>query len=144
MKIYLILMVNVMRSFNSLHGILIFVTIATSFTSTAVAEPKLSLPPSSYETISDQFYRATFKNQRDFFYNRSAGNLINLFFGFNGYAENQYTQDAKAVDRLYTTTTLQQGSSDPTIRTPDLPNPYETSILNSPNINVYRQLGGGQ
>lgn len=133
-----------MRRFKSLTSILILVTVATSFTSTALAEPKLSIPPSSNETISDQFYRATFKNQRDFFYNRSAGNLINLFFGFNGYAENQYTQDAKAVDRLYTTTLLQQGSSDQTIRTLDLPNPYETSILNSPSLNVYRQLGGGQ
>lgn len=128
----------------NLTSILILVAVATSFTSTAIAEPILNAPPSSDETISDQFYRATFKNQRDIFYNRSAGNLLNLFFGFSGYAENQYLQDAEEVDRLYTKTLQQQASGDPDIRTRDLPNPYETSILSSPNLNVYRQLRGGQ
>lgn len=128
----------------NLTSILILVAVATSFTSTAIAEPILNAPPSSDETISDQFYRATFKNQRDIFYNRSAGNLLNLFFGFSGYAENQYLQDAEEVDRLYTKTLQQQVSGDPDIRTRDLPNPYETSILSSPNLNVYRQLRGGQ
>lgn len=130
-----------MKRFKSLTSVLILVAAASGFTSTAVAEPILSAPPSSNETISDQFYRAIFKNQRDFFYNRSAGNFLDLIFGFNGYPEDQYMQDAKRVERLYSAT-LQQQVSGPVIRTPDLPNPYETSILSSPNLNVYRQLYG--
>lgn len=137
------LKVNVMI-FKSLTAVLILVAGATSFTSTAIAEPILSAPPSSNETISDQFYRATFKNQRDFFYNRSAGNILNLFFGFDGYPDDQYVQDAELVDRLYTATLERQSSSEPLIRTRDLPNPYETSILGSPNLNIYRRLRGDQ
>jgi len=40
------------------------------------------------------------------------------------------------VDIVYQNTLEQQVSSDPIIRTQDLPNPYETSILLSPRFNV--------
>jgi len=128
-----------MKIIKSLAGVL-FIVAATAFTPIARAEPTLDTQQNVDETISDKFYRATFRNQPDYYGNRSAGSFLNLLFGINGYPENQFTQDGREVERLYRATLQQQNSSDPLLRTPDLPNPYESSIISSPNLSVYQRL----
>ncbi len=74
-------------------------------------------------TIPQAFENAFFENSGDF-YNRGT---LNIFFGpFPG---NTTEQDARAVNEVYRTVIRQQGEDGPTIRTPDLENPFNSSLL---------------
>lgn len=127
--------------FKSLTGVLVLVAAATGFPSTATAELASSTQLSGYETTGERFNRAFFKNDRDFYRNRSVGRQLDLILGpgsliRNSFPENEIRRDAELVNILYRDTLQQQVSNDPIIRTPDLPNPYETSVLQSPSIKV--------
>ena len=54
----------------------------------------------------------------------------------NSFVDNEINADTRAVTILYKDELLKQGSSDRVIRTRDLPNPYDTSILQSPPAEV--------
>lgn len=115
-----------------------FVLFATlSFSAVAVAQTRTS----SYETPDDVFNRAYFKNDPDFYNNQSYQRQFNLIFGpgsllKNSFPENEIARDAELVNIIYRDTLYQQVSSDPYIRTPDLPNPYNSSLLTSPRLNA--------
>jgi hypothetical protein len=132
--------------FKNLIGVLALATTATSFHSAAMAQSSLvTRLRGGNETISETFNRAFFKNDPEFFRNRSAKRQLDFLFGpgsllRNSFPENEIRRDAELVDILYRDILNQQVSSDPIIRTPDLPNPYETSILTSPRINVNNQV----
>lgn len=131
--------------FSSLSSVLVLVAAAIGFPSAAIAQSTLSTQSSGNETLSETFNRAFFKNDPEFFRNRSPKRQIDLILGpgsliRNSFPENEILRDAKLVDILYQDALEQQVSSDPIIRTPDLPNPYETSILQSPRFNVNSRL----
>ena len=97
-------------------------------------------------SIPDQFDRAYFSNDRNFFDNRSEGRQFNFLFGVgniirSGFTENEISRDGRAVDNLYRQTLTRQLSSSPMIRTLDLPNPFNTSVRLSPrSAEASRQL----
>lgn len=131
--------------FRRLSDVLVLVAAAIGFPSAAIAQPALNTQPSGNETISETFNRAFFRNDPDFFRNRSIKRQVDLILGpgsllRNSFPENEILRDAKLVDILYQDVLGQQASSGPVIRTPDLPNPYETSIFQSPRINVNSPL----
>lgn len=77
-------------------------------------------------TLPNAFERAFLEHSRDFFTNRSISSQIdNLFFAF---PENNIAQDSELLNVLHRDVMLQQLTNDPFMRTPDLPNPYNTSI----------------
>lgn len=141
-------MVNVMGlSFRSLTGVLVLVAAASGFPFAAIAQPTSSTQPSSNETIAETFNRAFFANDPEFFRNRSFGRQLDLILGpgsliRNSFPENEIIRDAERVDNLYEATLEQQVSSDPIIRTRDLPNPYETSILRSRSLSPNSRVQG--
>ena len=61
---------------------------------------------------------------------RSTQTIIGTPFGF---PENQISRDGERVHRLYVDLLNQQVSSDPLIRTPDLANPFNLSVLTLPS-----------
>jgi hypothetical protein len=135
--------------FKSLNGVWVLVAAAIGFPCAAIAQPTLSTQPSGNETISETFNRAFFRNDPEFFRNRSIKRQIDLILGpgsllRNSFPENEILRDAKLVDILYQDVLEQQASSDPIIRTPDLPNPYESTILVSPRVNVNNQTQGNE
>ncbi len=123
-------------NFGNLSVVLVIVAAATGFDGTAIAQPASSSQAKVNETLSETFDRAFFKNDPDFFRNRSFKRQFEWMFGPSGFVENEITRDGKLVHNLYQTSLDKQVASDPIIRTRDLPNPYETSILSSPAINV--------
>lgn len=137
--------------FRSLTGVLVLVSAAVSFPLAAIAQTTSTTAPNGlatieetlYPTIDEVFQRAFFENDPDFFRNRSLGRQLNWIFGPD-FTENEIAQDARLVDILYHDVLEQQVSSDPIIRTPDLPNPYETTILESPRVNVNNQVQGNE
>lgn len=121
-------------SFISLTGLLVIAS-ATVYTSAVTAEPVLSTT-SGYETPADTFNRAFFKNDPSFFRNQSVGRQLGLIFGVGGsFPETEIRWDGELVDSLYHDTLEQQGSNGPVIRTPDLPSPYNTTLLETPALN---------
>lgn len=107
---------------------------ATGLPLAAIAQPTPNTQINS-STVSDEFVQEYFKNDQEFFRNRSLGRQLALIFGFD-FPENEIAQDAELVDNLYEIRIVQQGANGPVVRTRDLPSPYRTSILTSPRSNV--------
>lgn len=116
-------------------GVLIVIAAATCFQGAAEAQQTSSTQPTD-ETLADTFERTFFKNDPNFFRNRSIGRQLNWMFGVNGFAENEINQDATELHDLLRTSLKQQNSSDRVIRTRDIPNPFNSSILSSPKSEV--------
>lgn len=129
-----------MRIFHSLSSILVLAIATTGFHGAAIAGPKSSTQPKAAQTLAETFEQAFFANDPAFYRNRSLGRQLDWMFGFKGYTESEINRDAASVHNLYQSSLKQQASSNPAIRTRDLPNPYETSILTSPNIDVNQKV----
>lgn len=125
-----------MHIFRSLSSVLVIMVAVTGFHAAAYAKPTSSNQSKADETLSETFERTFFANDSSFYRNRSLGRQLNWMFGFNGFTDNEINRDAARVHDLYRSSLKRQTASDPVIRTRDLPNPYETSISSSPNINV--------
>nr|WP_175586687.1 hypothetical protein [Nostoc sp. UIC 10630] len=92
------------------------------------------------ETTSDVFERAFFSHDRNFYENGSLKRQVDSLLGsgssFGGsFPENEIARDAELVNTLYHDVLTQQVGNDPYLRTPDLPNPYDTSLIMSPRLN---------
>lgn len=68
----------------------------------------------------------------DFFYNRSLGRQIQVITGLS-FRERELDWDVNALHQAYTDLLLLQNTLDPTLRIPDLPNPYNTTLLTLPS-----------
>lgn len=79
--------------------------------------------PTILEAVDEAFY----DHDKDFMDNRSLGRNLAWMFGF-GFTDNEIVKDAEAFDDLYQDLMRQQNTSDPILRTRDLPNPYNTSV----------------
>ncbi|NES63978.1 MAG: hypothetical protein F6K24_01225 [Okeania sp. SIO2D1] len=105
-------------------------TISSIFAlATSAQEPE----PVEIIVLPEAFNRAFMDESGDFFENRSLGRQVDWMFGpgsnFGGsFPENEITRDGKTVYQLYLYTLEQQVSSDPIIRTLDLPNPFNSSL----------------
>ncbi|MHC5594923.1 MAG: hypothetical protein ACYTXC_02955 [Nostoc sp.] len=122
--------------FKTLGGLLVLLAAGIAFPS--VASAQTATP--NYETTNDVFQRAYFRHDRNFYENgslkRQLDSLLGAGFSFGGsFPENEIARDAELVNTLYHDVLTQQVSNDPYIRTPDLPNPYDTSLMMSPRSN---------
>jgi hypothetical protein len=118
-------------------GLLILLAAGIAFPSVVTAQTQT---PKS-ETTSDVFERAFFRHDRNFYENGTLKRQLDSLFGagasFGGsFPENEIARDAQLVNALYHDVLTQQAGNDPYIRTPDLPNPYDTSLIMSPRLNA--------
>jgi hypothetical protein len=101
----------------------------------------------NYETASDVMERAYFKNSPNYYRNQGVNRDIDLILGpgtlfRSSFPEKEIERDADLVNALYRDVIMQQAMNDPYIRTPDLPNPYNTSLMASPRLNQERLRSG--
>jgi hypothetical protein len=116
-----------------------FSTFLIDAASGQTATPEAQPTSEDVITVRDAFRRAYYRNDENFFFNRGFVGQLNWIFG--PYIENEITRDGRAVDRLYEELLEQQVASDPTIRTPDLENPFDTSYLLLPTTAVGQTTG---
>lgn len=88
-------------------------------------------------TLDEAFVQAFFRESGDFYANRQLPGQFKYIFGPGipgraGFPDLEIERDAQRINRVYQAALEQQNSSDPVLRTPDLPNPYDTSILRLP------------
>jgi hypothetical protein len=122
--------------FKTLGGLLVLLAAGIAFPSVAFAQTETPRT----ETTSDVFERAFFSHDRNFYENGSLKRQLDSLLGsgssFGGsFPENEIARDAELVNTLYHDVLTQQVGNDPYIRTPDLPNPYDTSLIMSPRLN---------
>ncbi len=122
--------------FKALSGLLVI--LATSCAFSAVAKAETEAP--NYETTSNAFERAYFRHDPNFYDNGSSKRQLDSLIGSGGKAgttfpDNEIAKDGELVNTLYRDALAQQATNDPYLRTPDLPNPYDSSLLMSPRYN---------
>lgn len=121
--------------FQAIGGLLVL--LAASISIPAFADDKGT---TNYETPNEVFDRAFFKNDRNFYGNNTFKRQIDWLVGSgslfrNSFPESEIARDAELVNVVYRDVLNQQVGNDPYIRTPDLPNPYNTSLMMSPRLN---------
>ncbi|MBD2098174.1 hypothetical protein H6F90_24200 [Trichocoleus sp. FACHB-591] len=130
--------------FKGLVSLLVLATASTVFTSAAMAQEQVTVSDRiSTEKLNDAFNRVLYTNSGNFFREQGLLNQTNTILGQgsivrNSFAENRIARDARLVNILYRDALEQQASDGPLVRTPDLPNPYTTSVLVNPTIYVNR------
>ncbi|MGF1461436.1 MAG: hypothetical protein ACFBSG_20720 [Leptolyngbyaceae cyanobacterium] len=86
-------------------------------------------PPTAESAyIPDAVNEIFFSHGGSYNINRSLGGQLGTMFGVGGYPEENIMKDGYAVFDAYNYLLLQQTQLDPTIRVPDLVNPYTTSV----------------
>ncbi|HEY9676078.1 MAG TPA: hypothetical protein V6D11_31840 [Waterburya sp.] len=107
-------------------------------------------PPNRLETIPEAFERAFFQESGTFYRNRSIPRQISYIIGPGlpwgaGFPELELERDARRINSLYNEVLELQASSDPIIRTPDLPNPFGSSLRTQYGPRRFgTQLEGGE
>lgn len=129
--------------FSTLSGVLVL--LATGMVSPAIANAESEVP--YYESTNDVFERAYFRHDRNFYENTTPKRQLDSFLGTgsgfrNSFPDNEILRDAELVNTLYRDALTQQSMNDPYLRSPDLPNPYNTSILMSPRLNANKFKAG--
>ncbi|GET36339.1 hypothetical protein [Microseira wollei] len=127
-----------------LKGVMIVVAAAGGFANSAIADPYIFVPDNDRAVrIDQQFNRVFFSNDREFFKNRSIERQLDFLFGLrNSYPENEINRDGRGVHNLYVEVLERQVGSDPILLTPDLPNPFNTSLRQLPPSSFSRPFGG--
>jgi hypothetical protein len=134
--------------FKGLISLLMITATSTVFTSASVAEEAGTATRISTEPVSEAFERVFFTNSGNFYRDQSLNRQIDFFLGKgsllrNSFPENEIARDARRTRILYNDALRQQVSSDPLIRTPDLPTPYGTSLLVNPGLYLNRSTVNG-
>lgn len=107
---------------------------ASSLLATAAkAQTNSGYGPVRVETIPEAFNRTFYEESGDIFRNSSIQRQIGWIIGPGlpggaGFPDLQIERDARRIGILYRDALEQQVSSDPIIRTPDLPNPFSSTL----------------
>lgn len=119
-----------------LSGLIVLLA-TTTFPVVAIAQTQ----PENHETINDVFTRAFSRYDKNFYDNGSLKRKVDSWFGPGGkfgttFTDNEIAKDAELMNIIYNDILVQQSQNDPYLRTPDLPNPYNSSLLMSPQYNA--------
>ncbi|MGD1944179.1 MAG: hypothetical protein ACFB0G_23020 [Leptolyngbyaceae cyanobacterium] len=109
------------RSLTATAAIIASVAIASSAQADEPATSESAYIPRAMDEI---FYT----NSGSYINNRSIPGQLGTMFGVGGFPEQDIMDDAYAVHDTYVYLLDQQTRTDPTIRVPDLLNPYTTSV----------------
>jgi len=117
--------------FPVLSGVLVL--LATSFFLPSVAKAET-------DTTASIFERAYFRHDPDFYENSSLKRNVDALIGpgkkfGTTFTDNEIVKDGELVHIVYMDAMAQQALNDPYLRTPDLPNPYDSSLLMTPRYN---------
>lgn len=123
-------------------GLLVILAGVLGFPGAVFAESE-----SDYQSPNEVIERAFFKNSPNYYRNQGLNRDIDFILGpgtlfRNSFPENEIARDADLVNVVFRDTLNQQTINDPYIRTPDLPNPYGSSLLMSPRMNTERLRTG--
>lgn len=117
-----------------LLGALVIAATSSLFASTATAQTTpAGFAPIRIETLPEAIERAFFTDSGDIYRNRSIPRQVQYMFGPGlpgraTFPDLEIERDSQRLNRIYKDALQQQASSDPIMRTPDLPNPFNTTL----------------
>ena len=83
--------------------------------------------------LAEQMEEVFYTNDKPYYTNRGIPRQIASFIG-TSFGDNEITEDARLIHEFVSQLWEEQAFSNPPVRTPDLPNPYQSSLLLEPNI----------
>lgn len=86
------------------------------------------------QTVSDAFNELFSTSSEDFYTERRPFNQAAALVGLGGFTEQRTARDAEAINAAYQNLLQLQTTLDPTLRVPDLANPYTSSLLLTPSF----------
>jgi hypothetical protein len=117
--------------FKHISGMLALLTACT----VAPAAMAQETPPHELQTIPEALNDLMSTYSGDFFINRTMGRQGGRIVGF-GFPDRELEWDANATATAFQELMLLQNTADPTLRVPDLANPYNSSLLTMPSSQV--------
>ncbi len=130
------------RIFKSLGSVLAIAT-TIILASGGTAKAQETEEPTRYQPFAEEFNRAFRRGSGDYFRNRQLVEQVGDFLGIPSFPDQAISQDNKNINRLYRELMDEQFNSTPIIRTPDLPSPYDSSIMTTPAPGTDRPGFGG-
>lgn len=112
---------------------LVLATASSVLASSVMAQTEMKFEPTPLETVPDAFVRSFFSDSGDYYFNRSLPRQAAYIIGPGlpgraAFPDLEIERDAEHISKLYREVLDQQVSSDPILRTPDLPNPFNSSV----------------
>ena len=131
-----------MRLTNLLSALVLTAASSVLASAARAQNAPLGFEPVRTETIPEAFDRAAFTESGNFYRSRTFESQVGYIIGPGlpgraGFPELQLERDARRISELYRDLLDQQASADPIIRTPDLANPFNTSLRLSPASNRF-------
>lgn len=80
------------------------------------------------DTILDAVENISERRSGDYYQHRNRLSEINFMLGLGGFPDQRVNRDAAALSEAYRELMVLQTQNTPTVRVPDLPNPYTTSV----------------
>lgn len=123
----------------SLHAIV--VTTALAVTATASAQEPPTPESADIPTAIDEIF---FSNSGPYPRNRTVFRYSKFLLGIGGFTEREVVRDAEAISRASQFLLHEQATANPTIRVPDLFNPYSTSVQFLPGTRSNAPISGSE
>ena len=102
-------------------------------TATSSLLPSLVKAEEPALSVAEAFENAYFKHTGNNYQNSSFIGQLNTIFGFKGFPDRQISADGKAVDTIYNNVMENQSQVGSPLKTRDLNNPYDTSLIEMKN-----------
>ena len=80
------------------------------------------------EPLLDTLEGITERRSGDYYTHRTKFSQLNFITGLGGFADQRVNRDAAATSEAFKELLILQTQNTPTVRVPDLPNPYTTSV----------------
>lgn len=134
-------------------GAIVLVSSLSGFGLSGFSLPGFSIPAAqaeetlkTYQNPAEALEAGYFQNGKNSFESMS---LWGQWLGITGasafprgsYPEISVERDNRIVNAVYRDVLMQQSMSDPFVRVPDLPNPYNTSLMTLPSLQMGRIVG---
>ncbi len=103
-----------------LLGVAGAIATATAFAPTANAQEP--------ETVLDALENIAENRSGDYYARRSAFRQLEFITGIGGFPDQRINRDSAAISEAYNALLILQNQNTATVRVPDLPNPYTTSV----------------
>ncbi len=86
----------------------------------------------------------TERRSGDYYTHRTKASQLNFITGLGGFADQRVNRDAAATSGAYQELLILQTQNTPTVRVPDLPNPYATSVQLLPASQFNSRIVGSE
>ncbi len=96
------------------------------------------------ETVLDAVERISQQRSGDYYRNRSFSSRLSFITGVGGFPEHSLNRDTAALLGTVEELLVLQTQNTPTVRVPDLPNPYTTSVQLLPTSQFNSRVVGSE